>query len=247
MSGILQASVAVAALAETLEGLGFGFEEGDDFAAFKAIYEPLGRGPVNPAFDVARQPVTGFWLVLRDKSGGVAAIQAVRYLGDCGPDLHLHLLARRDDYLPLGSPIDPEKSEIVSVAAHAIGGAGCYHGEFYVVPGQRGRGLAGLLIRLAQLMAWLRWQPDFFFGLTIPATSSQRFADRMGYGAFEPRGVLWRDGDGRLLREEGLVWSSAMQLRRLARQPFAGISQRIAFAVTEVGRPRRLHRRATEQ
>jgi len=235
MGEILQASRAVAALAEALEAFGFSFEEGDDFAAFKAVYEPLGRGPVNPVFDAARQPVTGFWLALRDAGGAMAAIQAVRFLGDCGPDLYLHLVARRDDYLPLGSPadaagappVDPARSEIVSAAARAIGGAGCYHGEFYVVPEQRERGLAGLLIRLAQLMAWARWAPDFFFGLTVPATSSQRFAERMGYGAFEQQAVIWRDAVGRPLREEGLVWSGPAHLRRLARAPFAGLSERL--------------------
>lgn len=256
MSGILQACRAVAALAEAFQSFGFDFEEGDDFAAFKAVYEPLGRGPVNPVFDAARQPVTGFWLALRDPKGALAAIQAVRYLGDCGPDLYLHLVAKRDDYLPLGSDIDPWRSQIVSAAARALRGAGCYHGEFYVVPAYRERGFAGLLIRLAQLMAWARWAPDFFFGLTIPATSSQRFADRMGYGAFEQLAVVWRDAAGRHVRDEGLVWSGPAHLRGLSRAPFAGLSERLRPALVKPGlvkegsagggRSWRLGRRAAE-
>jgi len=220
MSFVLHASRAVCALLEALEAHGLTVAESADFSAFKACYELFRGVPVNPIFDVERQTLDGIWLAMEDGEGVCHAIQAVRFLGPATGDLASHLAVHLRDFVPLGHGVEAATSEVVSSAAQGMTGTLAYHGEFYIAPSHRRRGLAALGIRLGQLAAWLRWHPDVFFGITIPDSSTQGFADRMGYGGFEQRAIAWRDAAGLPRYDEGLVWSGPAHMRALSNDPF---------------------------
>lgn len=224
MSFVLHASRAVCRLLDVLAAQGLTVAESDDFCAFKTRYEAFRGVPVNPAFDIGRQAVEGFWLALEDENGTCCGIQAVRFLGPAAGDLASHLAVRLEDFVPLGHGVAAATSQVVSAAAQGMRGTLAYHGEFYLAPAYRRRGLAALTIRLGQLAAWLSWRPDIFFGITVPASSSQAFADRMGYGGFEKRAIVWRDAAGTHRYDEGLVWSGPAHLRALSKAPVRGRS-----------------------
>ena len=222
MSFALHASRAVCRVLDALAAQGLTVAESDDFSAFKTRYEAFRGVPVNPAFDIGRQAVEGLWLALEDQNGACCGIQEVRFLGPAAGDLASHLAVRLEDFVPLGHGVAAATSQVVSAAAQGMRGTLAYHGEFYIAPAYRRRGLAALTIRLGQLAAWLSWRPDIFFGITVPASSSQAFADRMGYGGFEKRAIVWRDAAGTHRYDEGLVWSGPAHLRALSKAPVPG-------------------------
>lgn len=226
MQAMVQSCRAVDALSARLAALGLSVTRSTDFAAFQVQVARCGRDPAASIFDPRRGRVEGVWLALLNRHGQICSLQAVVHAGRAAPDLAAHFHAKRNLYMPLGHGIDPWRSAVVSRVARGIAGAVCYHGEFFVVPTLRGQGVAAVAIRLAQLVAWQRWRPEVFFGFTLPATTSQRFADAMGYGGFEHRTMIWRDAAGRHVRDEGLVYSCPQHLRALVRNPFLGIAAR---------------------
>ena len=214
-------------LTRLVEAAGFSIRESKDFTGFVEAHGRLRKAPVTPIFDPARQPVEGFWQAVRDSAGELCGIQAVVHAGEAWPSLWAHLIERREAYQPTGLGVDPARSEIPSSVARTVDGQVCYHGEFFLLPRVQGQGLAPILIRLIQVLAWQAWRPDLFFGLSHPDTSSAHFARAMGYAGFEPDAAIWRDALGRAVQVEGLVWSGPARLRELTEQ---GSDEMRAFA-----------------
>lgn len=217
--------LSVGRLVRRARSCGLSIELSDDFGRFREVNAEAQRGALTPVLDVQFATIEdGFWLEGRDRQGALAHLQAARLVDLAGGSLQDHLHEHLDLYRSRGLGIDPRRSDARSCpSTAAMFGQVCYHGEVWIDHRWRGAGLGPSLIRLMMVLALLRWQPDYFIGLSIPKTSNPAFARKMGYAHFAPAAVGWRDASGDLVRDEGLVWSELPDLRALARQE--GISE----------------------
>ncbi len=70
-----------------------------------------------------------------------------------------------------------------------------YHGEFWLDQDYRGRkggNLLGVLPRLCLLLVYVRWNPDYVWGLVDDDFAARGGAIRMGYTAQQPSGLMWQ-------------------------------------------------------
>ncbi len=71
-----------------------------------------------------------------------------------------------------------------------------YHGEFWLAEDYRGRkagNLLGVLPRLCLLLVYMRWNPDYVWGLVDDDFAARGGAIRMGYAAQQPAGLMWQN------------------------------------------------------
>lgn len=138
------------------------------------ITKAEGKKSGNPEFDCSLHDFderNSFWICLSDDSsspvGTVACrrIEHIRFLEDCrsyrlwyGETIRfanrLAIIAKADSRLPNG------------IAA--------FQGAAWVHPRLRGRGVSWALTRLANLIAAIRWQPDWFYGIAYEGIARSR-------------------------------------------------------------------------
>lgn len=199
-----------------LEGavkLGLRFEVSQDLDAFTAangrIKDRSGLAGIFSPRLLDHQVGDGLWFKIEDARRQVVFIHGYRMVDFLGDDIVRHVQRRMDLYFSEEMGLDPDRSSVkIGDAAGEVGGRCCYHGELWLAPSLRGLGLAGRLLRFGQLLAALLFRPDHFFGITVPATSNQKFAQAIGYEHAKPHCFQARDSEGRLVREEGLFWTS---------------------------------------
>ncbi len=193
--------------------LGLRFEVSQDLEAFTAANDRIkDRSGLAGIFDprlLDHQVGDGLWFKIEDARRQVVFIHGYRMVDFLGDNIVQHVQRLMDLYFSEEMGLDPERSTVkIGDAAGEVGGRCCYHGELWLAPSLRGLGLAGRLLRFGQLLAALLFRPDHFFGITVPATSNQKFAHAIGYEHSKPHCFQARDIDGRLVREEGLFWTS---------------------------------------
>lgn len=192
------------------------------FNDFKRLNRKLDKKPLTPNFDPDTwplQPGDGFWMRGINEQGDVVMTQAARRY-DCHDqsvaDLHQSL---RAFYASPATQAEPgEVCRSPAPAAQAIRGDVCYHGELWLAPAYRGRGLSDCLPKLLMAIVLLKWAPDYLFGMAQPGICCKGVAARYGYLNMQPGGMIWTvPSQGTL--DEWIIWNDREQLRRVVMRP----------------------------
>ena len=205
MRNDLVAARLVVALEKALDSAGLTIRQHDDLEGFERAHQALaGQGGTSPPLNsrfIAADPSDLFWLEAVAE-GETVAVEAMRRERITIPlARHLDLQYRR---LYCGHDAD-------QIAGHApgaelISGNIVYHGDLWIAPQWRGNGLATRLSRLALLIAYLRWDPDFVWGFISDSKVLRGYAQKIGYWHCQPYGTQYfREPEG-ISEKDWLVW-----------------------------------------
>ncbi|NBN78095.1 hypothetical protein GWI72_07430 [Microvirga tunisiensis] len=216
----LDVACALGRLADALADAGLTLAESADFAAFAAAAEAsedryLMEDFSPKFFDLHAD--TGFWIAARDADGQVASLQAAKI--ETLRDRSLAALWQQQQRRIFVDPANgaARLGEAHAVDAFALTGRIVYHGNLWLRKDLRGRGLAEKLTQTGFLVALLKWQPDWLYGLMAEANALKGFGLRVGYRRFAPRGTHWLGAPAHIRPDDWLVWSSRTDLVTLAR------------------------------
>jgi hypothetical protein len=164
--------------------------------------------------------ISGFWFLGRDRdSRRVVHIQAVGLINLGNQNLAGYLQDHAWLYHPYGEDVCPQYCSFPARGARQITGQVCYQGELWVRPGRdgfQGQGLARKLVRMAILLGYELFSPDYLWAFISERKARARFPQRWGYANCQSDGVVWRNADHEELMREWLIWSSRPELVELA-------------------------------
>lgn len=187
----------------------------DDFRAFKRFNKCLDKLALTPNFDPDTSTLDsrhGFWMKGVDRMGRIVMTQAARQY-DCNAisvaGLHETLRAFYTD--PGDQAETGEVCRSRAPAAYAIAGNVCYHGELWLAPPYRGRGLTDPLPKLLMALVLLKWAPSYLFGMAQPGIVIKGVAQRYGYRNMQPGGMIWTVPSRGTL-DEWIIWNDLDQL-----------------------------------
>ncbi len=199
-------------------------DTGTDFEQYREILKTARPDhSLGVPFDPERQPINAensYWIVGYDLSGNVVHTQALKRLDlpkkvSLGEYMSNNLCAFEP---PMGG-IDYEQSHYnPGPGARSMTGCITYHGEFWIggTPGQfRGTGMCSLLARHAFLSAYLRWRPDYFFGLMSKPLVHKGFSARFGYMHIDQDAISFAFKDKSDIFEVVMGYNSKVDLRFL--------------------------------
>ncbi|MFN4008438.1 MAG: hypothetical protein ACK4K8_00650 [Pannonibacter sp.] len=216
----LVAAEALGRLTGEIRAAGLTLEESADFAAFEQAAQAsedqyLMEDFSSRFFDLHAS--NAFWIGVRDGEGKVASLQAAKV-----EDLRDRPLAVFWQQQQRRIFADPTGGTARLGGAHAadafeLSGRIVYHGNLWLRRDLRGRGLAEKLTQTGFLVALLKWQPDWLYGLMAETNALKGFGLRVGYRRFAPRGTHWIVPPAHIRPDDWLVWSSRADLVTLAR------------------------------
>lgn len=200
-----------------LEKKGVFLELGDDFDHLAQLCaQTASKAPLNAFFDpelVDLPAHRGLWIVGRDADGELVHVQAVRCddldwttLADWWR-LHFRRLYKRK----MGAQQHP--------VAENMTGRIVFHGEFWVHRREARKLLSPALGRYAQVVAMMRWRPDYIYGLTSKRHSNAGFAARMGYKHKSESAVDWGAGEPPWDPTDHMAWNDWCDLVELVNSP----------------------------
>lgn len=211
MRNDIQLSRLVAEIDGDLAAGGYVISQSSDHAAFEAAHHSLsGRDAASPPLNrryVDIDPADLFWLdVVRD--GKRVAVEAMRREKITQP-LRRHLDQQYRRFYT-----DATDLKIIGHApgADLITGDIVYHGDLFVDPDSRGQGLATQLSRLAILIAYQRWDPDFIWGFIAEEKVLRGYQQKIGYWHGQPYGTQYSDKPETISEKDWLVWMSREDL-----------------------------------
>jgi len=195
----LDVSRRVGQLERLINDAGITLELRTDFGYLVRLCETLEDKPYPTAmFNPLHHhigPDNGFWIKGTDKAGDVVHLQAVRLDDLTGTNLARELETLQAFYFDPSVSAEPgENCRSFAHIAKTITGRVCFHGEIWLKPGDngfRGKGLAGLLPKLATSLALAHFQPDFIYGFGYPPLVNNGTIISYGYRHFEPDVVNW--------------------------------------------------------
>lgn len=218
----LVAARYAADITRRIEAQGLAISEHTDFAALERqcadLEEKPGLSePFSPRFfDIG--PADGLWLCGRNSEGAVVHVQAMRRDTLDGLTLAEHWRQQlRRIHCDQSAPV--RFDEQFCPATRDISGVVVEHGEMWIAPDARKRGLAGHLARLALALALLKWVPDYVYGYVSEELVLNGFPAREGYMHMQPRAVDWTHPAVRFSADDYLVWMARQDLEHLVRQP----------------------------
>lgn len=193
-----------------------------DFHKMKAVSNSLDKLPLTPNFDPEKShvgPENAFWMRGTDFSGRVVLTQAARFY-DCRTTTMALLFESLKAFYHTPAEIAEEGEECrcEAPAAHMMSGRICYHGELWLAPAFRGRGLSTKVSRLLMATVLLRWQPDYLFCVVQPGVCLRGVAAGYGYRNMQPHGMIWTVPSTGTL-DEWLVWNDTEDLQRAVMRP----------------------------
>ena len=148
--------------------------------------------PLVPIFDPVLggvRPETGFVLIGRDKDGQIVATQAARVY-EWSTSLEGEATSLRMFYAdPAAAFARGDRCETATPVAKNITGRVVFSGAGWYRRDFRGRGLAGILPRIARAYAFTRWNSDFTISMMGDAVFAGGMAERCGYTKVEPSSV----------------------------------------------------------
>ncbi len=199
----------------SIEATGMKLEVRYDFANWPELNKEAGRGALTPVIDpdwVTIEDGKFFSVAGRDAMGRLCHMQSARLVDLEGASLAENLMAWRDLYCSQGLEMAPWSSLVSSPVSWRLRGTAAYQGEMWIAPQWRGFKLAPQLIVFMMMETLRAWWPDTIFALTLPVTSNQDFARKVGYEDCEPEAFSWHKENGDLVRKEGLVWAERSHL-----------------------------------
>lgn len=192
-----------------------------DFGEFRDIRRSMAdRTPMSPIFDPTVTdvgPGNGFWIKGSGPDGEILHLQATRRSNLEGVSLADHLFDLRRLYQLPGLDMDRDVSRdsLLAPALGRISGQVCYHGEIWLDPSLRGRGLSAVMPRMLLALVLAKWSPDFVFGFVPTKLAYRGVQAQYGYMHVEPGGILGQKPSGDSKVNKWLVWLSRQDLLHL--------------------------------
>ncbi len=181
-----------------------------DFGDLLELCHAAGRHTPAPAFhpDFATLSADqAFCVLATDSSGELVHTQAVRVIDQGGESIGSYFKRNSGLFMPVDPRIDSAKTEIrPSPGWYLAGDSFTYHGEVWIRPDMRKRGLCPALIKFAIAKTIEAFNPDNLFTITVPAVMNRKFVEAIGYPGFTPSCIVWRSRDGTAVDEEGIGW-----------------------------------------
>ncbi len=208
----------VSGILKDLDLAGLRVEVGTDFVAYRNLRDAQNdRSPIYPIFDVSASFIDGsnaFWICAFNDQGELVHTQAIRMLDLSDTTLQEHLANHRHKYLTPGMVTNPDETSFAPLLTlNNIKGRVCYHGEFWLKPGDnglRGQGFTALMSRLVFEIATQIWSPDFLFGFVPMQLAMKGIPFRYGYTRCEVGS--WLRNGRKVDAEEALVWMGRSDL-----------------------------------
>ncbi len=188
-----------------------GVETSQDFDRLPDVCAEL-QSEVSPHFDRSKLgadlPQRAFYQRAFAKDGSTIAIQALRKdeLGKRSLDDYLL------DQLPL---LDGGEFRDTNPDLKHLSGTCVYHGQLVVHEDFRGNDLGSLLIRIAQAMAFMCWNPDVIWGLTNRALIMKGFHARKAYMHGGPHAATFDTKPGYYSPGYWIIWNISANLEHM--------------------------------
>lgn len=161
-----------------------------------------------------------FWVHGVDTSGETLSLQAARVDLFDGNFAQWGMSWMASLYHMRGDRVEPARWRPMSHSvAERISGRVAYHGEFWLAPemrGSKGGGLLGILPRMCLLLIYVKWCPEFIWGVMTEGLAAHGGGARMGYTVQEPNVLKWAAEPEGASKQETLVCCDAKDLAYLA-------------------------------
>lgn len=201
--------------------MGMTLEVRSDIENFGPLREAVDdRGPVSMMFDPQYADVNSFnsfWIMGTDRGGKVVHLQAVRFL-----DMDSEAMAEKfygnisEHFMRLAKSTGKKARCVCPMMMERIAGPSCYHGEIWLDREYRGKGLSMYLPRLLMAIAFVKWTPNYIFGLIPEKLAYCGIGVEYGYYHIEPDGMVLQLPD-RPTDDRWLVWMTMDDMHRLLR------------------------------
>ncbi len=180
---------AAAAIERVLNQQNIIVEQYYDFSCFKKVHQKIRKSSVSGQFkrknfDLYQE--NAFWLKFTHQ-GKCIAVLASRFEQLGKRNLAEHLKDQHKRIYPKPNKIGTRHSK----STYTISGGVVYSGEFVLKAKFCGNGLTSHMVFYNFLLAYLKWQPDWFYGLMSNQLVMRGFAAQIGYTVTEPRGTDW--------------------------------------------------------
>ncbi|MCA1241932.1 hypothetical protein LC092_05745 [Stappia stellulata] len=162
-------------------------------------------------------PKEAFWLTLNNEAGEIVAVIAAR-LNDLGSQpltRHLEAYWTRCYRSEGGHPVAVRRQD--DLFSDAITGRIVYLGELFVSVHWRGRDLSRLLCRLAQVVAFNLFEPDYLYAWMRPVHIEKGLHSRWGFSEEHRHAILWERGPASIDNDLAIVGNSAREGYRMIR------------------------------
>ncbi len=194
---------------DQLTASGITLATADNFAEFEAACGQIaGKEDISGPFDGAYfdiMPRDGLWIIGR-QDGQVMHIQALRRDSLEGITLATYWtkqLARIHDGIP---------GERHAPGAFDITGSVVYHGDLWLDPAARGKGVAPLCCKLAHGLAMIKWAPDYIYSFMSDKLIRSGFHVRKGFAKSHPGAIDWIKPPADIDPADWLIWNSMEDL-----------------------------------
>jgi hypothetical protein len=199
---------------DVVESHGIILEYGSDFSKYNQIVaENRGVERVASPFDAKNHflnETNGFWIIGRNASGALVHTQAVKQVNLHGASLAVYLASFFRQFPPPAMDIDFGQSMFSpSPGCQRIRGDVVYHGDLWWAEGPlyRGTGITPLMARLMAALTYLKWSPDYVFGIVGDSMAYRGLGVRESYSHNEPDVLSWITTCGASLLGF-MVWNS---------------------------------------
>ncbi|WP_417668656.1 hypothetical protein [Roseibium sp.] len=163
-------------------------------------------------------PDNAFFLLVRERGGEVASVQAARLDHLQGLSLaEFWKSQQRRIYCDPYPGQSPELGQMHCPDAFEITGRCVYHGNMWLTPAWKGKRLGQPLCRLGQLIAYSKWPLDYIYCFIESALVSRGFAAHQGYAHIAPAGTDWIKVPEHIHADDYLCWNRPRDLDHLAR------------------------------
>ena len=141
--------------------------------------------PLLTIFDPSKSDVTvesAFCVLGRDAAGRVVAAHAARLFDWSATTFHEEAESLRLFYAdPASMRLPGERCIVTAPSALTLTGQVVYSGAAWYHPAFRGLGLSAILPKIAKVLAFARWSPDFICSVMQELIYRRGFADRFDY------------------------------------------------------------------
>ena len=211
----LEITRALEIVRQDLNRHGLTAREHYDFSLLKQTVDKMGIQKVSGQFSEVMFDLfyqNGFWISFNDQNQSCVALKAIRFL-DQG-DLVLADLWQKQQPRIYDKP--NEIGDQHAPTAFGIRGRVGYSGEFVLHPDYHGAGISGNMVFMSFMLALLKYDLDWIYGLMNKDLAHSSFPNDCGYTVIEPAGTDWISPPPGISREDYLVAVPAASIRHRA-------------------------------
>ena len=186
-----------------LRDRGIMIEQFESFVKFEKTAAQIRKADVSEQFQLSKFELfeeNAFWVKFSSKGKGIGVL-AVRWERLGKRSLADHWKDQQVRLYPKPNKIGKKHSP----AAHRIHGDVCYSGEFFLHRDFRGKEIAGLMVFYVFILARLRWNMDWIYGLMSHQHAMRGFAMQCGFTISEIAGTHWKKEPSGVSQTDHLV------------------------------------------